>query len=478
MTQSLNAHAVVPTFTAPNLVSAHPVHRGNVQTLIGGQNQLSNRALGDFLQVRTGSLGEAQIAYADTNNIIGSAVGHGIYARQNGGPGLFATSSPINLPERAFFNSTPDPSGDGRLEASGTTSANMPQLDILRSSVSKVTTAPCSPTAPCYRLEMQLNNLSLAPSTAQDPDPNLVWSTQWLVPSTTDANGGKNFHAYAESTNGGPLQCYVGENAVFLTGGGAQLSYPGNTLLPAANCQSTLGPNGTITIYVPLAMVDVPGAIDARLHEVTASTMTLTQPANTNPSIGGIGGVLFNLIDVAQSYVADPNLAGAVSRKIHGTVGTFDVPLPLAGPAGIECRIGQGAGANAHRVVVSFLAPVTLTAAAVTSGTGTISATSVAGNEVTIDFTAANAQTLALKLFGVNDGSGPGDISIPISLLVGDSNANGVVNASDISETKVQSGLPTDSSNFRLDVTANGAINSSDISIEKTNSGTALPPVP
>ncbi len=88
MTQSLNAHAASPVFTPPILASEHPIHYGNIQTLIGGQNQLSSRALGDFLQVRTGSLGEAHIAYADTNNIIGSAVGHGMYVRQNGGPGF------------------------------------------------------------------------------------------------------------------------------------------------------------------------------------------------------------------------------------------------------------------------------------------------------------------------------------------------------------------------------------------------------
>ncbi|MEP6822200.1 MAG: dockerin type I domain-containing protein [Chthoniobacterales bacterium] len=478
MTQSLNAHDIVPLFTPPNLASEHPIHRGNVQTLIGGQNQLSSRALGDFLQVRIGSLGEAHIAYADSNDIIGSAAGHGIYVRQNGGPGLFTATSPINVPGLAPFNSASDSTGDGKFEANGVVSANMPQLDIVASNVSKVTSAPCSSAAPCYRVVMQLNDLSLAPTTAQDPDPVLVWSTQWLVPSTTDVTGGKNFHVYAESNNGAALQCYVGENAIFLVGGGAALSYPGNTVLPAANCQSTLGPNGNITIYVPLSMVDEPGAIDARLHEVTASTMTLTQPANTNPSIGGIGGSLFNLIDVAQGYVFDPNLIGAVSRKVHGGAGIFDLDLPLSGNAGIEDRVGQGAGANAHQVIVNFAAPVTFSSAAVTSGSGTISGTSTSGNQVTIDFTAANAQTLALKLFGVNDGTGPGDISIPISLLTGDTNANGTVNASDVSETKAQSGLTTDSTNFRLDVSVNGAINSSDISLVKSNSGTGLPATP
>ncbi len=184
---------------------------------------------------------------------------------------------------------------------------------------------------------------------------------------------------------------------------------------------------------------------------------------------------MFNLIDVVQGYVFDPNLAGAVSRKTHGAAGTFDIDLPLSGAPGIEDRIGQGANGDAHRVIVNFVAPVSFGAAAITSGIGAVTATSTNGNQVTIDFTAPNAQTLALKLFGVNDGSGPADIAIPISLLLGDVNASGGVNATDIGEAKAQSGLTTTGANFRLDVTVNGAINSSDISVIKSNSGTNLP---
>src|SRR5207302_8268666 len=130
-----------------------------------------------------------------------------------------------------------------------------------------------------------------------------------------DGNGGKNFHVYAESVNGGTLNCFTGENAVKLVGGGGVMTYPGRTQLAVANCQSTLGPNGNITIYVPLSLVTEPGALDNRLHEVTASTMTLTEPANTNPdSLGaGIGGSFFDLIDVAQAYVFDPSLLEILS---------------------------------------------------------------------------------------------------------------------------------------------------------------------
>jgi len=309
MVQSLNAHSVNPTFTAPIQASQHFIHRRSINTLIGGQN--GDRTLGDFIQIRLGAQGEARISYSDSNNIDEPLLPHGMFVQQNSGDSLFVATSPINIPGLTPFNSITDPSGDGKFEASGTSSGNMAQLDILSSSISEVTTTPCSVGSPCYKVVMQLNNLSLAPSTAQDPDPDLVWSTQWFVPSTSDVNGGKNFHVYAESFNGAPLQCFAGENAVTLVGGGGALTYPGNTALPAANCTSTLGANGNITIYVPKTMVTEPGPIDNKLHEVTASTMTLQQPANSVASFGGVGGSLFNLIDVAQTYIFDPGVTSS-----------------------------------------------------------------------------------------------------------------------------------------------------------------------
>jgi len=308
MVQTLNGHAATPTFTAPILASEHFIHRGSMFTLIGGQN--GDRTLGDFLQLRMGANGEAEIAYADSNNIDEPFAPHGMFVRQNGGNGLLAASSPVNIPGLTPSNAVSDPTGDGKYEVNGLSSANMPQLDITNSSVSLLTMAPCSSAAPCYQVVMQLNNLSLAPTPAQDPDLALVWLTQWFVPSTTDPNGGKNFFVYAESFNGAALQCFAGENAAQAVGGGVTLTYPGVTQLPAANCQATMGPNGRITIDVPLSSVNEPGAIDNRLHEVTASTMTLQQRANTVPPVGGLGGSLFNLIDVAQGYTFTPPTHG------------------------------------------------------------------------------------------------------------------------------------------------------------------------
>ncbi len=474
MAQSLNGHdpgGVV--FTPPIRASAHHVHRGTVQTLIGGQCGWASRALGDYLQLRTGPKGDAHISYADSNSVSGALAGHAMYVHQNGGTGLYTANSPLSISGLTPFNGAADPSGDGKYEVSGISSVNMPQLDILSSTMTKVTSAPCSIVAPCYKVFMQLNNLSLAPTIAQDPDIDLVWQTQWFVPSTSDGNGGKDFHVYAESLNGGALQCFVGENAVQALGGGGVLTYPGKTQLPAANCQSTLGPNGNITIYVPLSNVSEADPIDGRLHEVTASTMTLQQPANTNQPdpVFGFGGSYFNLIDVVQGYLFDPILVGAVSRKTQG-VTTFDIDLLPPAP-GIECRSG---GANgAFQMIVSFAVPITLTSAQVSAGAGSVSTALASGNQVFINLTGVtNAQRIALTLI-VNDGTSAHSIVVPMGVLLGDVDASGRVDSTDVFQVRQQSLQNAGPSNFRTDVDESGRIDSTDVFVVRQQTLTALP---
>jgi hypothetical protein len=164
----------------------------------------------------------------------------------------------------------------------------------------------------------------------------------------------------------------------------------------------------------------------------------------------------------------------AVSRKTHGSAGTFDVNLPLTGDPGIECRTG-GADGN-HQVVVTFPVSVTVSSAGVTSGTGSVSSVTVAGNQIFVNLTGVtNAQTITITLFGVSDGVNTGNVAVPMSVLLGDTTSSKAVNSSDISQTKAQSGTAANAANFRTDVTVNGLINSSDISTVKSKSGTALP---
>ena len=167
-----------------------------------------------------------------------------------------------------------------------------------------------------------------------------------------------------------------------------------------------------------------------------------------------------------------PVLLSAVSRKIHGSVGAFEISLPLTGTPAIECRTGSPAGA--HQIVLTFANSITFSEASVTAGTGNATA-SVSGPVVTLDLTGVtNAQTIALKLANADDGANHGDILVPITFLAGDTSGNGAVTSSDVAQTKTQVGQLITAANFRTDVDASGAITASDVALVKSESGTAI----
>lgn len=189
-----------------------------------------------------------------------------------------------------------------------------------------------------------------------------------------------------------------------------------------------------------------------------------------------------------SACAALPVPTGAVSRKTHGAAGDFDVNLPFTGTPGVECR--TGGATNDYTMVVTFGSSVIVTGnpqAQVTMGTATIGSNGVPnggmvtvnGNVVTIPLTlVANAQTISVRLNGVNGGSdAPAtDVDIPMSALIGDTNANRTVNAADVAQTKARLGQAVVGTNFRSDVNANGSINAADTAVIKQNSGTSLPP--
>lgn len=167
-------------------------------------------------------------------------------------------------------------------------------------------------------------------------------------------------------------------------------------------------------------------------------------------------------------------LVSAVSRRTHGSAGTFDIDLLQTGTPGIECR--SGGATNDYSIVFTFVNNISVGAASVTSGTGSVRNFSVAGNQVTVNLTGvSNAQTIVVTLAGVSDGTNTGSVQATMGVLVGDTTADKSVNSADISQTKSQSGQVVTIANFREDVTADGSINSADISLVKSRSGTALP---
>ena len=170
-----------------------------------------------------------------------------------------------------------------------------------------------------------------------------------------------------------------------------------------------------------------------------------------------------------------PQAQSAFSRKTHGGAGTFDVPLPLTGNVGVECR--SGGTTNDYQMIVNFASAVTVQSASVTSGSGSVSSFSVSGSQVTVNLTGViNVQRITVTLHNVNDGTHVGDVPVSMGVLVGDVNGNAAVNASDVSLTKSQVGQSVSGSNFREDVNANGTISATDVAQVKADVGHSLPP--
>ena len=165
------------------------------------------------------------------------------------------------------------------------------------------------------------------------------------------------------------------------------------------------------------------------------------------------------------------NLTSVVSRKTHSSAGTFDVDLTSG--TGIECR--SGGPTNDYTMIFSFSTPITNCGVA---NSGTISS-GPNSNQCSVELSVPTGQYITVQLTGVIDtNASTGNFSGTMGVLVGDTNANGLVNSTDISQTQSQSGQLITSSNFREDVTVNGLINSSDVALVQSQSGTGLPPPP
>jgi hypothetical protein len=167
-------------------------------------------------------------------------------------------------------------------------------------------------------------------------------------------------------------------------------------------------------------------------------------------------------------------LTSVVSRKTHGNAGTFDIELPSSGSPGIECR--SGGATNAYTLVFTFTNSVSVQNATVTAGTGSVTNFTVVGNVVTVTLTGVtNAQTISMMLSSVSDGTNTSDVEAAMSVLIGDTNADGFVDSVDTSQTKSQSGNAVSASNCREDVNVDGFIDAVDVSLVKSKSGSALP---
>jgi hypothetical protein len=249
----------------------------------------------------------------------------------------------------------------------------------------------------------------------------------------------------------------------------------------------TAGANGTITVPVPLSSIGNP---TIPITDVTGI------PAVRNPfglTIAGEGAVGTGVtwlqpIDRApdadfgngQSWAICPpvQLSSVVSRKVHGSAGTFDINLPLTGTRGVECRApgNTGTAVADYKLVFTFATPM--------ASCGTPSAgVAVRGpnqDQCSVNLTGVpNAQYITVSLTGVVNATGAtGNISGTMGVLIGDVNASGHVDAGDIGAIQQVNSQSANSTNFRADVNASGHIDAGDIGVTQSYNSTGLPSPP
>ena len=177
-----------------------------------------------------------------------------------------------------------------------------------------------------------------------------------------------------------------------------------------------------------------------------------------------------------------PALISVVSRKIHGTVGPFeigiDVTKPILGNVSVEPRSNE----TPHAIIFRFDQPVIsgqFQANGPSFASGKLGSTNgwiqsaISGNDIVLRVSGIpNTSRVSLYPFGINGFN----VAYPanIGFLLGDVNGTGVVTAGDISAVKATSGKPLDNSNFRKDINADGKIAADDLSATKARAGQKL----
>jgi hypothetical protein len=277
------------------------------------------------------------------------------------------------------------------------------------------------------------------------------------------------------SINGGAFQDILAAGGSFMRGGytGAVNACCSNPFPGRQAWHGLSGGTAAAPAYID-TVVNLPAAAAGQTIQLRWSLGSdNTTAPTTNP------GARIDSIRLLRNICGGsaPAVASAVSRKAHGVAGMFDVPLPIVpytGSIGVEPR--TGGVASEHQVIVTFSSPVTIGSASINGGEATLHSATMTGTTATLNLSnVANRQRLSVTLANVFDGVNAGSIHVPLGILLGDTNGSGSVSATDISQTKAQSGATTNGSNFRTDVNLSGAINATDISAVKARSGDVLP---
>ena len=332
-----------------------------------------------------------------------------------------------------------------------------------------------------------LSNTATVTSGTSDPDPtNNSATASTAINSNADLSitmtdspdpvpAGSNLSYQIGIVNAGPATAQnVVLNDVLPTGptfvsatftGGAVL---GTCTTPAVgatggtfNCTYPTLTNGQSSNYN--IIVAVPSGSTGSISNTATVTSATNDPAPAN-----------NSATASTAVLSVVNLTSAVSRKVHGSAGTFDLPLSLltTNPT-TEPRQGPN-----QTVVLTFDKPIASVTIAVTEGAATAAAPTFSGNDVIVGLTGVTDQqyvTLSLTNVAGSDGSTGISSSVRVGFLLGDVNQNRVVTVADLGLVNAQLAQLVTAANYLKDVNASGTLTVADKGITNANLTRALP---
>jgi hypothetical protein len=225
------------------------------------------------------------------------------------------------------------------------------------------------------------------------------------------------------------------------------------------------------------ATVKFAAALAAGNYRATLTAAGVTNAAGTPLPANSV----FDFTVVASDVVA-PTVASAVSRKTHGSAGTFDLPLDLSGAAANATveprRFGVTGAGDALEVTFSEAVQGSGAGGSVSPGQftvtgGTIGSASISGTKLLLGLSGVTDQgVLTITLAGISDLAGNalgGTVTVYVRHLAGDATQNRSVAVSDLQAIKNTLGQTLAAANFLTDLNVSGSISVSDLQDVKNN---------
>jgi hypothetical protein len=185
-------------------------------------------------------------------------------------------------------------------------------------------------------------------------------------------------------------------------------------------------------------------------------------------------GSTAEVLTVPPVTVVAPVFQTAVSRRVHGSTGTFDLPLSTVSTnPTTEPRLGP-----LQTIVFTFDKPVNAATVTVTEGTAVAATPTFTGNDVIVNLSGVNNQqyvTVSLSNVSSADGSSGGTGAVRVGYLACDVNQNRVVTVGDLVLINQQIAHAVTASNYLKDVNASGAISVGDLLLANGHVTQALP---